>query len=439
MLARDGRKVCLIERDMSEPDRIVGELLQPGGFIALKKLGLEGSLEDTDCHTVFGYVIHDCNSNTSVALSYPVKNGSGKIETGRSFHHGRFVSGLRKQAIKEPNVCIIEGTAQYLIEDNSNTIVGVQYKEKDSEKIKTIKADLTFIADGCFSKFRKDLVSSSVTVASNFVGIILHNVPQYKKGHAEIVLSNGGPILIYQISSTCTRVLVDVPSKVPSDLKEYMISTIAPQLPDHIRGPFLKSVKEQRLRMMPNSFLPPKAIHKPGVLILGDAFNMRHPLTGAGMSVALNDIVLLRQVLQDIPSLNEHCALERVYERFLWKRKNSHSFVINILAQALYAIFSSHEGHMNEMRQACFQYFKLGGMALSGPVGLLSVLHPSPVVLVGHFFAVTAYAIYRQAKKGLASLRPDKAVFNSFMIFYGACKIIFPLLASELEFLWRKR
>ena len=42
MLARDGRRVCLIERDMSEPDRIVGELLQPGGYNALKKLGLEG-------------------------------------------------------------------------------------------------------------------------------------------------------------------------------------------------------------------------------------------------------------------------------------------------------------------------------------------------------------------------------------------------------------
>lgn len=42
MLARDGRRVSLIERDMSEPDRIVGELLQPGGYNALKKLGLEG-------------------------------------------------------------------------------------------------------------------------------------------------------------------------------------------------------------------------------------------------------------------------------------------------------------------------------------------------------------------------------------------------------------
>lgn len=38
----DNRKVLLLERDLSEPDRIVGELLQPGGMNALKELGLEG-------------------------------------------------------------------------------------------------------------------------------------------------------------------------------------------------------------------------------------------------------------------------------------------------------------------------------------------------------------------------------------------------------------
>lgn len=42
VLARDGRRVTVVERDMREPDRIVGELLQPGGFRALRKLGLEG-------------------------------------------------------------------------------------------------------------------------------------------------------------------------------------------------------------------------------------------------------------------------------------------------------------------------------------------------------------------------------------------------------------
>lgn len=41
-LARDGRRVMVIERDWSEPDRIVGELLQPGGLKVLQRLGLEG-------------------------------------------------------------------------------------------------------------------------------------------------------------------------------------------------------------------------------------------------------------------------------------------------------------------------------------------------------------------------------------------------------------
>lgn len=42
VLARDGKRVTVVERDLREPDRIVGELLQPGGYRALKDLGLEG-------------------------------------------------------------------------------------------------------------------------------------------------------------------------------------------------------------------------------------------------------------------------------------------------------------------------------------------------------------------------------------------------------------
>lgn len=32
----------VIERDLTEPDRIVGELLQPGGYLKLVELGIEG-------------------------------------------------------------------------------------------------------------------------------------------------------------------------------------------------------------------------------------------------------------------------------------------------------------------------------------------------------------------------------------------------------------
>ena len=42
VMARDGHRVTVIERDLSEPDRIVGEVLQPGGYRALRMLDLEG-------------------------------------------------------------------------------------------------------------------------------------------------------------------------------------------------------------------------------------------------------------------------------------------------------------------------------------------------------------------------------------------------------------
>lgn len=49
-----------------------------------------------------------------------------------------------------------------------------------------------------------------------------------------------------------------------------------------------------------------------GVILLGDAYNIRHPLTGGGMSVALKDIKIWRRLLQTIPDLNEDSALLQV-------------------------------------------------------------------------------------------------------------------------------
>ena len=45
---QDGRRVLLLERDLSQPDRIVGELLQPGGYLKLKELGLAHCVDGID-------------------------------------------------------------------------------------------------------------------------------------------------------------------------------------------------------------------------------------------------------------------------------------------------------------------------------------------------------------------------------------------------------
>lgn len=131
----------------------------------------------------------------------------------------------------------------------------------------TIQADLTVVADGCFSKFRKGLVTSPVSVSSQFVGLVMHDVPQYAVGHAEIVLSTTGPILVYQISSSCTRILVDVSGNPKSNLKDYIISNVVPQLPKYMQRQFCEALESSGLRSMPNNFLPPAPVHKPGELL----------------------------------------------------------------------------------------------------------------------------------------------------------------------------
>ena len=95
---------------------------------------------------------------------------------------------------------------------------------------------------------------------------------------------------------------------------------------------------------MPNSFLPSIEQGGPhtkeGVILLGDAWNMRHPLTGGGMTVALSDVVLLAPMLAAEPDLADWHALTDVLHRWHWARKPL-AATINILSVALYDLFSA--------------------------------------------------------------------------------------------------
>ncbi|XP_003408229.2 squalene monooxygenase [Loxodonta africana] len=435
VLSRDGRKVTVIERDLKEPDRIIGEFLQPGGYQVLKDLGLQDTVGGLDAQVVNGYVIHDQESKSEVEIPFPLSENN-QVLSGRAFHHGRFIMSLRKAAMAEPNAKFIEGIVLQLLEED-DVVMGVQYRDKETGAIKELHAPLTVVADGLFSKFRKNLISNQVSVSSHFVGFLMKNAPQFKANHAELVLANPSPVLIYQISSSETRVLVDIRGEMPRNLREYITEKIYPQIPDHLKEPFLEAIQNSRLRVMPASFLPSSPVNKRGVLLLGDAYNMRHPLTGGGMTVVFNDIKLWRKLLKGIPDLYDDAAILQAKKSFYWTRKKSHSFVVNILAQALYELFSGTDDSLHQLRKACFFYFKLGGECVAGPVGLLSVLSPNPLILIGHFFAVAVYAIYFCFKAEPWISKP-RAFFSSGAVLYKACCVIVPLIYSEMKYLVRE-
>nr|WNO03109.1 squalene epoxidase [Ilex cornuta] len=426
-LGKDGRRVRVIERDLTEQDRIVGELLQPGGYLKLIELGLEDCVEKIDAQRVYGYALFKDGKNTQ--LSYPLENFHSDV-SGRSFHNGRFIQRMREKASSLPNVRLEQGTVTSLLEEEG-TVKGVQYKTKTGEEL-TAYAPLTIVCDGCFSNLRRSLCNPKVDVPSCFVGLLLENCQLPYVDHGHVILADPSPILFYRISSTEIRCLVDIPGqKVPSisngEMANYLKTVVAPQVPPEVYDGFIAAIDSGNIRTMPNRSMPAAPHPTPGALLMGDAFNMRHPLTGGGMTVALSDIVVLRDLLRPLSDLNDAPSLCEYLESFYTLRKPVAS-TINTLAGALYKVFcASPDQARKEMREACFDYLSLGGVFAMGPVSLLSGLNPRPLSLVCHFFAVAIFGVGRL----LFPFPSPKRMWIGFRLITSASGIIFPIIKAE--------
>ena len=256
------RSVLVLERDLSEPDRIVGELLQPGGVAALDKLGMRDCLDGIDATPVEGYAVITGDRmvgvpypaleamvgesvSTSKGENYGQENGvNGVVEAkgemdesakswhvearsgrkeGRSFHHGRLIASLRRKVIEESSATVLEATVRDLVYcEHTDRVIGVKAafkvvkprstspsgSTKDGEAgeeyetiVKNIYAPLTIIADGCFSKFRTTRGARLPTpkTRSHFVGVILKDADLPLPRHGTVCLTPSGPVLLYQI------------------------------------------------------------------------------------------------------------------------------------------------------------------------------------------------------------------------------------------------
>ncbi|XP_041020502.1 squalene epoxidase 3-like [Juglans microcarpa x Juglans regia] len=426
-LGKDGRRVQVIERDLTEPDRIVGEVLLPGGYLKLIELGLEDCVQEIDAQRVDGLALFKDAKNAR--LPFPLEKFHSDV-AGRSFHNGRFIQRMREKAATLPNVQLEQGTVTSLLEGNG-TINGVQYKTKDGQEHRAY-APLTIVCDGCFSNLRRSLCNPKVDVPSCFVGLVLENCELPIANHAHIILGDPSLILFYPISSTEVRCLVDVPGqKLPSvakgEMANYLKTVVAPQIPAELKETFISAVDKGNIRTMPNRSMPADPLPTPGALLMGDAFNMRHPLTGGGMTVALSDIVVLRDLLKPLRDLNDAPSLSKYLESFYTLRKPMAS-TINMLAGALYKMFSSSPDQARkEMRQACFDYLSLGGIFSTGLVALFAGLNPRPLNLVLHFFAVAIYGVGRL----LLPFPSPKGMWIGARLISSASSIIFPIIKAE--------
>lgn len=457
-LARKGKKVLIVERSWAMPDRIVGELMQPGGVRALRSLGMVQALNNIDAYPVVGYTI--IFNDQLVTIPYPskaeagpvekieglVKDGNnilledknlhakdyeeGERELGVSFVHGRFLNNLREITLNEKNITAVEGDCVEILRNDDNEVIGIKADIENRGKV-DFKADLTFVCDGIFSHFRRELDPQHIpSVNSSFIGMSLYNAvtPIPMNGHV-ILGSNHLPIIVYQISSTETRILCAYnDKKLPTDIKTWMLKDVQPYIPKSLRPAFDNSLQAGKFRGLPNSYLPAKLNNVPGMCMIGDAMNMRHPLTGGGMTVGLNDVALFIKMFGELDFSNRPNMILEL-ERF-YNAKRNYDSVINVLSISLYSLFAAEDDNLKALQKGCFKYFKNGGEYTDVSIQFLSGTLPKPLLLAKVFFGVVLYAIYLNIIEHSLITLP-MAIWESIMILLTAFKVFTPYLYHE--------
>ncbi|KAG5484122.1 hypothetical protein LSCM1_05977 [Leishmania martiniquensis] len=482
-LSDQGRKVLLVERTLfTKPDRIVGELLQPGGLNALREVGMQECAESVGipCH---GYLVVDQRGGH---VELPYRKGFH----GVSFHFGDFVQKLRSYVFYncQENVTMVEGTANAILTEGlsfGERAYGVEYTVAENCEVpadpfrgdppradsaaltvrKVATAPLVVMCDGGMSKWksRYQHYTPAFDYHSHFVGLVLKVVRLPKEQRGTVFFGKTGPILSYRLDDNELRVLVDynkptLPS--PEKQSEWLIRDVAPCLPEHMREEFMRVSKDPRsLRSMPVARYPPTFPCIKGYVGIGDHANQRHPLTGGGMTCCFRDAIHLANSLKGIQSLrsdnqDEMAAIEEKmqsaivnYARFRY----AHSCCINLLSWALYSVFSTPA-----LRDACFDYLLCGGDCATGPMDLLAGLDPNVGTLIFHYYRVMLYSaanvmLKTGAYSGNAKALSDSEKLRNIASFFvdwqrmkhaaylllESTKIVLPLAVDEFFSMWR--
>ena len=419
-LGKQGKKIALVDRDFDYKDRIVAELLQPGAVKMLETLGLKHCLDGFDAQEVYGYGL--IKGEEMFKISYNEDGSKDKIGVG--VNSGHFLQNLRNEALSSNNVTKIIGDVVRINENETGTIEGVTYYCNETELEYNLEANLTIISDGFYSKFREGFSNPEKTITSHFIGIVLKECDLPFPNHGHVLLTSDTPSVCYPISSTEVRILVDFPSSTPPrrgpEIYNYLKDNILPFLPNKMKPSFEAAMEEGKFKIMANHYMPAKPIIKKGAVLLGDALNMRHPLTGGGLTAVFADIYLLSTHLLSLSSFenaDEVSAKVKVY----YKERHHANANVNILANALYGVMSN-----KLLKEAVYDYLKKGGKNSQIPLKLLAGIERDHKTLIKYFFAVAAF--------GSTNVLADNVtnITKASKILLDAFNIIRPLVKNEL-------
>ncbi len=345
--AQRGARVLLLESTQRPPLRLAGEWIHPPGVRVLRQLGCElPAAEHADGR---GFVVFPDDGSAPITLPYPC----GDLAV--SCHHRSLISALRTAAAGRPEITFATGTRVVEVGDRH-----VTYADEVSGE--TLRAEGSWIvgADGRSSPVRSSFTTgtSQTFTLSRTAGILLKDAELPFEGYGQIFLGGPGPILAYRLDRQRVRVCIDVPLRLPHPSTDVLARAYGPFLPQPLRREMDRALRQERVSWAANRFRS-RAIYGTGHrALVGDAVGHFHPFTAVGLTLAVMD--------------GECLARSASLTRYRQER-NTSTQVAELLAVALYQVFTAHDPANAALRAAIYQLWRYDPKERDRTMRLLAV------------------------------------------------------------------
>jgi len=281
--AREGARVALLEANPRARERLAGEWLHPGGVEILRGLGVSLPPSSSDGGGQ-GFAVHPEDGSPAIILPYA--NGA----RGLSMEHGRLVGALREAASADSGIAYYPGVRVVRLTDRgvvARRVGGGSGTGRPTEI--PIHADLVIAADGRTSCLRRALgLPEALTTISRMAGLRLEGASLPIEGYGHVFLGGPGPVLAYRIDPDTIRVCLDVPFGIETDPAS-LWEAYSGAFPATLHPSLARALKRRDLQWALNQTRPRTTHGREGLVLIGDAAGLQHPLTALGMTFAFAD------------------------------------------------------------------------------------------------------------------------------------------------------
>jgi len=388
----DGRRhILVLEAGHGTLPRFAGEFIQPAGVAVLGQLGVMPALREQGALSGNGFSVWPSVEGPAALLPY--LEVPGLQDPGLYLEHGRMVEALRKRAAAMAGVTLqFDSPVASLLRDPGGAVTGLRLEDGQE-----VRARLTILADGRFSRMRNALgIPFEARLLSRTAAILVPEAEVPADGFGHVFLGAFGPILAYPLSGRRVRFCFDLPPEGAGDpeaLRGQIREDYAPHVPEPLRSALLRTLdRGEPFPVAPTHSVRTARCAGPGFVLIGDTAGCSHPLTAAGLTMALHDVAVLREELASLDVSLPPRAWDGALGRYQ-RRRYRFSDAREGLTSALYDVFRGTTEAHRLLRTAIFRYWTSDPRNRSASLALLSGHDSRVSTFLREFMRVAALAV----------------------------------------------